>query len=48
MCSYSGGSDSDILIHLIETARELFDLPPVKYYFFETGLEMDMQKATGT
>lgn len=41
MCSYSGGSDSDIMMHLIETARELFDLPPVKYYFFETGLEMD-------
>ena len=27
MCSYSGGSDSDILMHLIETVRELFDLP---------------------
>lgn len=42
MCSYSGGSDSDIMIHLIESARKLIKtLPPVKYYFFETGLEMD-------
>lgn len=42
MCSYSGGSDSDIMIHLIESARKLIKtLPPVQYYFFETGLEMD-------
>ena len=40
MCSYSGGSDSDIMLHLIETVRKMFALPPVKYYFFETGLEM--------
>lgn len=40
MCSYSGGSDSDILLHLIEQVREVFALPPVHYYFFETGLEM--------
>lgn len=40
MCSYSGGSDSDILLHLIEQVREVFALPPVRYYFFETGLEM--------
>lgn len=40
ICSYSGGSDSDILLHLIETTRELFNLPPVHYAFFETGLEM--------
>lgn len=40
MCSYSGGSDSDIMLHLIEQVREMFQLPPVKYYFFETGLEM--------
>lgn len=39
MCSYSGGSDSDIMLHLIEQVREMFQLPPVKYYFFETGLE---------
>ena len=40
ICSYSGGSDSDIMIHLIETAREIAKLPPVKYVFFNTGLEM--------
>lgn len=41
MCSYSGGSDSDIMLHMIENVRKIFNLPPVKYYFFETGLEMD-------
>lgn len=40
ICSYSGGSDSDILLHLIETVRKLYELPPVKYCFFNTGLEM--------
>ena len=40
ICSYSGGSDSDIMIDLIERTRKLFDLPPIKYVFFETGLEM--------
>ena len=40
ICSYSGGSDSDILLDLIERARELFNLPPIKYCFFNTGLEM--------
>ena len=41
ICSYSGGSDSDILIDLIETARKIApSLPPVKYVFFNTGLEM--------
>lgn len=41
ICSYSGGSDSDILIDLIERTREIFpSLPPVKYVFFNTGLEM--------
>lgn len=40
ICSYSGGSDSDIMIDLIEQTRKLFDLPPVKYVFFNTGLEM--------
>ena len=39
-CSYSGGSDSDILIDLIEKSREIFLLPPVHYTFFNTGLEM--------
>lgn len=40
ICSYSGGSDSDIMIDVIERTRQTFDLPPVKYVFFETGLEM--------
>ena len=41
ICSYSGGSDSDIMIHLIEEARKIApSLPKVKYVFFETGLEM--------
>lgn len=40
ICSYSGGSDSDILMHLIEQVRHLYNLPPVKYAFFNTGLEM--------
>lgn len=31
ICSYSGGSDSDILLDLIERTREMFQLPPVKY-----------------
>lgn len=44
MCSYSGGSDSDIMIHLIENTRKIFGLPEVKYFFFNTGLEMDATK----
>lgn len=41
ICSYSGGSDSDILIDLIEMARKMVPtLPEVKYVFFNTGLEM--------
>lgn len=44
ICSYSGGSDSDIMIDLIETARKLFGLPEVKYCFFNTGLEMEATK----
>lgn len=40
ICSYSGGADSDILIDVIERTREIFSLPPVKYAFFNTGLEM--------
>lgn len=50
ICSYSGGSDSDIMIHLVETVREVFKIPPIKYVFFNTGLEMkatqDHVKAT--
>ena len=45
ICSYSGGSDSDILIDMIERARGIFpNLPPVKYVFFNTGLEMQATK----
>ena len=44
ICSYSGGADSDILIDVIERAREIFRLPPVKYVFFNTGLEMKATK----
>lgn len=44
ICSYSGGSDSDILLHLIETVRGMFELPPVQYCFFNTGLEMEAIK----
>lgn len=51
ICSYSGGADSDIMIDLIETARKIVpSLPPVRYVFFNTGLEMraikDHVKAT--
>lgn len=47
ICSYSGGADSDILIDLIERTRKMFGegyLPPVKYVFFNTGLEMKATK----
>lgn len=44
ICSYSGGSDSDIMLDLIENARKLFGLPEVKYCFFNTGLEMEATK----
>lgn len=44
ICSYSGGSDSDILLDVIERARHAFSLPPVKYVFFNTGLEMKATK----
>ena len=44
ICSYSGGSDSDIMLHLIETVRKIHNLPPVQYCFFNTGLEMEAIK----
>ncbi len=44
ICSYSGGSDSDIMLHLIETVRKTLNLPPVQYCFFNTGLEMEAIK----
>ena len=45
ICSYSGGSDSDILIDIIERTRQMLPgLPPVRYVFFNTGLEMKATK----
>lgn len=44
ICSYSGGSDSDIMLDLIERTRKAFNLPSVKYVFFNTGLEMKATK----
>ena len=44
ICSYSGGSDSDIMLDLIERTRRMFNLPTVAYCFFNTGLEMDATK----
>ena len=44
ICSYSGGADSDIMIDLIERTRHAFELPPIKYVFFNTGLEMKATK----
>ena len=45
ICSYSGGADSDILLDLIERTRKILpSLPPVKYVFFNTGLEMKATK----
>ena len=50
ICSYSGGADSDIVVDVIERTRAIFNLPPIKYVFFNTGLEMraikDHVKAT--
>lgn len=40
VCSYSGGADSDIMLDMVERVRQIFELPPVKYVFFNTGLEM--------
>lgn len=44
ICSYSGGADSDILIDILERTRKTFNLPPIKYAFFNTGLEMKATK----
>ena len=44
ICSYSGGSDSDIMLDLIERTRKTFKLPPIHYAFFNTGLEMKATK----
>lgn len=42
--SYSGGSDSDILLHLVERVRRMFSLPKIDCTFFNTGLEMEATK----
>lgn len=42
--SYSGGSDSDTMLDIVERARKLFNIPPIKYAFFNTGLEMKATK----
>lgn len=41
ICSYLGGSDSDIMIDMIERARALVPgyLDPVKYVFLTQGLK---------
>lgn len=46
ICSYSGGSDSDILLDLLERTRAMIPghFAPIKYAFFNTGLEMDATK----
>ena len=44
ICSYSAGSDSDIMIDAIERVRKCYSLPPVRYVFFNTGLEMQATK----
>ena len=44
VCSYSGGADSDIMLDLIEKVRGIYGLPPVKYVFYNTGLEMEATK----
>lgn len=44
ICSYSGGSDSDLMIDLIERVRKMHKLPPIHYAFFNTGLEMKATK----
>lgn len=44
ICSISGGSDSDILLDIIERSRRMVSLPEVKYCFFNTGLEMAATK----
>ena len=46
ICSYSGGSDSDIMLDLLERTRAMIPghFAPIKYVFFNTGLEMEATK----
>ena len=32
------------MLHLIESVRKIFDLPPIQYCFFNTGIEMEATK----
>ena len=41
VCSYSGGSDSDIMADLIELVKPPDDCGEIRYIFFDTGLEFD-------
>lgn len=38
--SYSGGSDSDIMLDLVQRVINAFNLPQIQYFFMDTGLEM--------
>ena len=40
-CSYSGGSDSDIMLDMIELVKPYEDCGEIRYTFFDTGLEFD-------
>lgn len=45
MFVFGGGADSDIMLDMLEEARRIMpSLPPVKYVFFNTGLEMQATK----
>lgn len=37
MCSYSGGSDSDIMIHMIENVRKIFGLAAGQVFLLRDG-----------
>ena len=39
--SYSGGSDSDIMLDMIELVKPYEDCGEIRYTFFDTGLEFD-------
>ena len=39
--SYSGGSDSDIMLDMIELVKPYEDCGEICYTFFDTGLEFD-------
>lgn len=44
--SYSGGSDSDILLDLVENVRKEYNLPPITYVFLTQGLKCRQSNAT--